>query len=259
MDAGPSVGSVCCLYMLCCNGMNFHDVKRWIRLLSLRHSPVTHSLIVAIIHPPIYPTRPPVCLTIVLSLSSFTSPSRQDHNDSTCPLPASCSTFYYPIEPDAVSAASSCPAGAQPSAGAASPGELPGSPAVETEWRPVCLEASPLSALPPVPAGGGPASRVTEELCKQHREVTRQSLVSGEGAREVLNSRAADCSDLEMTLIWWLWTQLMCPSNVFDMCVFYSSLVPGWKFPRNKISAELNARIYVVTWQVCVCCWICDS
>lgn len=186
--------------------------------------PVTHSLIVAIIHPPFYPTRPSVRLTIILCLSSFASSPRQDLNDSP-PLPTSCSTFYYPIEPDTVSAASSCPAGPQPPAGAASAGELPGPPAVETEWRPVRLKTPPLSTLPPVPAGGGPASRVTEELWKQHREVTRKGSVSSEEAEEVLNSRAADCSDLEMTLMWWLQTQPMSPSNVLDMCVFLSVLV----------------------------------
>lgn len=42
---------------------------------------------------------------------------------------------------------------------------------------------------------------MTEELWKRHREATRKGLVSREEAEEVLNSRAADCSDLEMTLI----------------------------------------------------------
>lgn len=72
---------------------------------------------------------------------------------------------------------------------------------METEWRPVRREAPPLSALPPVPPGDGPASRVTEEPWKRHREVTRKGSVSSEEVEEVLNSRAADMSDLEMTLI----------------------------------------------------------
>ncbi|XP_075891224.1 pleckstrin homology domain-containing family A member 1 isoform X1 [Nelusetta ayraudi] len=124
-----------------------------------------------------------------------------DHNDPTCSLPASGSTFYYPIKPDAGSAASPSPAGPQPPTGAASPGELPGPPAVETEWRAVRREAPPLNALPPVPAGDGPASRVTEEPWKRHREVTRKGSVSSEEVEEALSSRAADMSDLEMTLI----------------------------------------------------------
>lgn len=72
---------------------------------------------------------------------------------------------------------------------------------METEWRPVRLEAPPVGALPSVPAGGAPASRVTEEQWKQQRGVMRKGSVSSEEVEEVLNSRAADYSDLEMTLI----------------------------------------------------------
>lgn len=40
-----------------------------------------------------------------------------------------------------------------------------------------------------------------EEPWKEHGEVTRKGLVSREEVEEMLNSRAADSSDLEMTLI----------------------------------------------------------
>lgn len=72
---------------------------------------------------------------------------------------------------------------------------------METEWRTVRLEEPPVSTLPPVAAGGGPASGVTEGLQKPHSEATWKGSVSSEEVEEVLKSSVADCSDLEMTLI----------------------------------------------------------
>ncbi|XP_045925242.1 pleckstrin homology domain-containing family A member 1 isoform X1 [Micropterus dolomieu] len=121
-----------------------------------------------------------------------------EHNDLS-----SASTCWYPYEElhHPQSSSSTATAGPQPHAGHAPPGQLPGPATVEAKRRPVGDAAPPLGALPPVTAGDGAVFKVTEvneSPWKQHGEINQLGFVGG---GEKLNTRPAENSDLNVTLI----------------------------------------------------------
>ncbi|KAM9336705.1 pleckstrin homology domain-containing family A member 1-like [Symphorus nematophorus] len=132
-----------------------------------------------------------------------------ERSDRPSPSPTSSSTFYYPLDQELhypQSSSGAAPAGAQPHAGHAPPGQLPGPAAVEAERRPVRDDAPPFGALPPVTAGDGAVFKVMEEEengspWKRHSEIARLGFGGGGGSGEELNSRTTENSDMQMTLI----------------------------------------------------------
>ncbi|XP_026171451.1 pleckstrin homology domain-containing family A member 1 isoform X2 [Mastacembelus armatus] len=122
-----------------------------------------------------------------------------EHSDHSFPPTASSSTFYYSLDhelhhPQSYSTPYS--AGAQPHTGCTPPGQLPWSVPVEAERRPVCDDAPPFGALPPVAAGDGAVVQVmkADESLLKRRNV-------GSGGGEELNRHTTERSDLHVTLI----------------------------------------------------------
>nr|XP_046233335.1 pleckstrin homology domain-containing family A member 1 isoform X1 [Scatophagus argus]XP_046233336.1 pleckstrin homology domain-containing family A member 1 isoform X1 [Scatophagus argus] len=129
-----------------------------------------------------------------------------EHSDLS-PITTSSSTFYYsldqkPLHPQSPSSTTS--AGPQPHTGHAPPGQLPGPASVAAEWRPVCDDAPPVSALPPVAAGDGAIFEVTEgeneSPWKRRSEISRLGFVNSRGGEEP-SSCTNENSDLQITLI----------------------------------------------------------
>ncbi|XP_074519591.1 pleckstrin homology domain-containing family A member 1-like isoform X1 [Halichoeres trimaculatus] len=117
-----------------------------------------------------------------------------ERSDHPSPSPSSASIFYYSCdeEPHLPQPSSGAlPAGPEPHAGLP-PGQLPGPAPVAAERRPVGDDAPPLGSVAPVPAGDGADLQVANEeesLWKRRSEVAE------------LNSRSAEKSDLQITLI----------------------------------------------------------
>lgn len=163
-----------------------------------------HHLLVSIHHPSIclihLSHSPPLRLT-----HSSSSLSLQERSNHSPPSPTSTSsTFYYSLDqesqhPQSSSSSSSgtASAGAQPNAGHAPPGQLPGPPPMEAERRPVGGDAPAFGTLPPLPAGDGAAFKVTTEEELQWRSIVR---ISQLGLEEV-NRLPTEDSDMQLTLI----------------------------------------------------------
>ncbi|KAM7370347.1 hypothetical protein PAMP_009902 [Pampus punctatissimus] len=129
-----------------------------------------------------------------------------ERSDHSSPSPTSSSTFYYPLDQELRyprSSPSAASAGAQPHAGHAPPGQLPGPASVETQRCPVGRDAPPCGSLPPVAAGDGAVVKVTREEespWKRRSEIARLGFGGG-GKEEELSICTTENSDLQMSLI----------------------------------------------------------
>lgn len=228
---------------------------------TLPHPPRVIPVYRPSIHPPIHPSAcPPYPSSSPLShaLSSFCF-SLQECGEQPSPSPTSCSTFYYSAELPEPRPPAAAPAGAQPHAGLAAQGQLPGPAAVEAERRAVCDAAA--GPLPPLAAGDAAAVQVMEAAAdespwKRRSEAARMELVDG-GAQE-LSRVASESSDLQMTLIWWWWWWWrLTISKGHNTLTHSSAKLPDRSFPQDSLPLLFLLLVLSLPGvnSVISCCW----